>query len=162
MSNVEHTFKMNNVSASSGMLEADPMTLVKADARIIAALVYLNCESGKINTWTSEIVKQVGQVGEDTLIRLNCWDLTECEEAEEVDCYWIDDPCVRARMLKECLAKWAFVGKEKGFSWRDRSKETSFITEAKLCQLIDEAQSECDRRCGINNRCVTFKCGMRC
>lgn len=162
MTNVLHTESLQNVSCATGFLNADPFTLPDVDARLVAALVYHDCESGCINSWTSEIVKQVCQQEADTVIELTCWDLSDCEQTEEVDCYWIDDPCVRARMFGECLAKWAFAGKKKKFGWRDRDLEVSYLSEAKLCELLAQADAECDRQCGVNSRCLTYSCRQDC
>ena len=137
------------------------------DPRLVGALVFHNCTTGDIHSWTTEVLKQIfvdsdcAEVGNDTYVNLTCWDLIECEQStDEPDACWNPDPCAMANELRCCMMSWAKDGKKKSWSFRDRSGSISYLSEDKLCQLLAEAESECEMQCGINNRCLTLRCGV--
>ena len=162
LDNVLHTEEIQIVSVAGGNLEIEPFCIVDADCRIVAALVYHCCDQGLIHSYDETPFNHIFQSGPDTCVSLECWELNPKEPEAEIDACWIDDPCERANELRCCLMEWLKQGKKKSFSWRDRSGDYSYLSEASLWTLINEAEAECDDCKGVNNRCVTFTCGARC
>ena len=159
LSNVLHTQCIDIVSVASGSLKAEPFCVEGLDCRLVGALVYHCCDEGAIHSWDDVVISHVSQQGDDTCVNLQCWDLEGKQYDGDLEVCWEPDACKRAYDLRCCLMSWAKIGKKKKVSFRDWDEEVSYLSEARLMQMINEAESECSINCGQNNRVMNFKCG---
>ena len=156
-SNLLHTQTLTNVCASTGNLEFDTFCLPDIDCRIIGGLIYHNCETGAIASWTDEPICHVYQDGTGTCVKPDCWTLTPKSHSDAYEICWTADPCTRLHELRCCLMQWIKEGRKTSWSFRDSSGSTAFATEKCLKELIATADDECDAQCGVNTRCVSYK-----
>ena len=158
MTNVVHTEEVRIVSAASGYLEIETYCIPDLDCRIVGYAIYHCCGTGKIHSYTPEVISHITQFGPDTCVKLDCWELNPKQKSNEPEFCWIDDPCQRLRELRCCQMEWLKAGKKKSWSFRDSSGSTSYLSEAWFKEMINQAQSECDaQKCG-NSRVATYRC----
>ena len=157
---VIHTEQIEILSMASGHLNIEPFIVPNLDCRAIGYMVHHCCVKGPISGWDPEVARHLVQDGADTCVALNCWNLTtEKVDVVEPELKWNPDPCARAEELLCCLAQRTKIGVERNWSFEDASGSVAYISEKKLCEMIDHAQNECDRMCGRNSRSATFRCG---
>lgn len=161
MTNVIHTQEIEIISVAGGYLNIEPFVVPNIDCRIVGYVVYHCCEQGVIHSFTDMPINHVSQVDvTDVLVHLDCWTLNPKQEVGAPVYEWIDDPCARLRMLRNCQIEWLKAGKKKDWSWRDSSGTKAFLSEDCLKELIAEADAECDALTSCtNNRCLKVSCG---
>lgn len=157
MTHVLHTEEIEIISIAGGHLEIEPFCVLDLDRRVVSSLIFHCCETGKIHSWTEEVICHLFQSGPDTCVKLDCWELNPKQYTDSPDICWNPDPCARLAELRCCLME-RKDGVKTSWSFRDASGSYQVLSANILMQLISEAELECDQRCGRNTRCLTYRC----
>ena len=160
MTHVLHTEPVVIRSAASGYLDIESFCVPELNCERVGIVMYHCCDTGKIHSWTDEVICHIhpaGEKGLDTCVKLDCWDLNPKQESTEHIVCWQPDPCKRLEELRCCMMDWMKNGKKNSWSFRDSSGSNSFMSEALLKKLTAQAESECDAACGVNTRCASYQ-----
>ena len=158
MTHVLHTEEVSIKSAASGYLDIDPFIVPDLNCERVGVVMYHCCGTGKIHSWTDEVICHVHPHGDDTCVKLDCWDLNPKHESSQADLCWIEDPCKRLADYRKCLMKLKDEGNKTSFSFRDSSGSFTFMKQDWLKEEIQIAELACDAQCGVNTRSASYRC----
>lgn len=158
MTHILHTETVHIRSLASGYLDIEPFCVPDMDCRIVCCLVFHCCGTGAIHSWTDERISHVKQIGPDTCVKLDCWELNGKQHSDIPDVCWQPDPCKRLNDLRCCQMEWLKIGRKTDWSFRDSSGKTSYLPVAYLKEMISEAQAECESQSCVNTRSITYSC----